>query len=146
MAAPAHELVGVATARLRSYTALTSLVPASNIFYRPPASYSPPYVTVDDVSTRRVDMQCVSGTIVDLTIHVWTDESNPLPNTGGALQDARAIAYEIANALHDYPLALPSKRLVTLEHRGERVFYDADGVTGHAVIDFEAVIESSAAL
>lgn len=142
MAAPAHEIVGTATARLRAYAALTALVPASKIFYRPPASFSPPYITVDDVSTRRDDMLCISGTIADMTIHVWTDESNPLPNTGGALQDARAIAYEVANALHNYPLALPNNRLVTLEHRGERVFYDADGVTGHAVIDFEAVIES----
>ncbi|MER9310098.1 DUF3168 domain-containing protein [Mesorhizobium australicum] len=142
MASPAHELVGVATARLRAYSALTNLVSAANIFYRPPASFSPPYVTVDDASTRRGDMLCVSSTVVSLSIHAWTDDSIPLPNTGGALQDARAIAYEIANALHDYPLVLTSKRLVTLQHLGDRSFYDADGVTGHAVIDFEAVIES----
>ncbi|MBZ9980401.1 DUF3168 domain-containing protein [Mesorhizobium sp. BR-1-1-8] len=142
MASPAHELVGTATARLRAYTALTALVAANKIFYRPPASFTPPYVTVDDVSTLRNDMTCVTGSTVSLTIHAWTDDSNPLPNTGGALQDARAIVYEVANALHDYPLALPSKRLVTLQHRGDRVFYDQDGTTGHAVIDFEAVIES----
>ncbi|MBZ9808130.1 DUF3168 domain-containing protein [Mesorhizobium sp. ESP-6-2] len=142
MAAPAHELVGVATARLRGYAPLTALVAATRIFYRPPASYSPPYVTVDDVSTRRDDMQCVSGVIASLTVHVWTDDSNPLPNGGGALQDARAIAWEVVNALHHYPLALPNNRLVTLAHTGERVFYDADGTTGHGVINFEAVIEA----
>ncbi|MBZ9984933.1 DUF3168 domain-containing protein [Mesorhizobium sp. BR-1-1-8] len=142
MASPAHELVGTATARLRAYTALTALVAANKIFYRPPASFTPPYVTVDDVSTLRNDMTCVTGSTVSLTIHAWTDDSNPLPNTGGALQDARSIAWEIANALHHYPLTLPNNNLVTLAHTGERVFYDADGVTGHAVIDFEAVIES----
>ncbi|TGR33001.1 MULTISPECIES: DUF3168 domain-containing protein [unclassified Mesorhizobium] len=143
MAAPAHELVGVATARLKAFPALTALVPASKIFYRPPASFTPPYVTVDDVSTRRDDIQCVTGIIASLTIHVWTDDSNPLPGGGGALQDARAIAWEVANALHHYPLALPNNRLVTLAHTGERVFYDADGTTGHAVVDFEAEIEAA---
>jgi hypothetical protein len=142
MAAPAHELVGVATARLRAYSPLTALVPSGRIFYRPPASFSPPYITVDDVSTRREDATCINGLVASLTIHVWTDDSNPLPSGGGALQDARSIAWEVANALHHYPLALPNNRLVTLAHMGERVFYDQDGVTGHGVIDFEAIIEA----
>ncbi|TPM67461.1 DUF3168 domain-containing protein [Mesorhizobium sp. B2-2-1] len=142
MAAPAHELVGVATARLRGYAALTALVPAARIFYKPPPTLSPPYITVDDVTTRRDDAECIAGVIADMTIHVWTDDSNPLPDGGGALQDARAIAWEVANALHHYPLALPTNRLVTLAHTGERVFYDTDGTTGHGVIDFEAMIEA----
>ncbi|TPK18061.1 DUF3168 domain-containing protein [Mesorhizobium sp. B2-5-7] len=143
MAAPAHELVGVATARLRGYAPLTALVPAAKIFYRPPASFAPPYITVDDVTTLRDDSQCITSIIASLTIHVWTDDSNPLPATGGALQDARAIAWEVANALHHYPLALPNNRLVTLAHTGERVFYDADGTTGHGVCSFEAEIEAA---
>lgn len=121
---------------------MIGMVPASKIFYRPPASYTPPYVTVSDATSRRDDMQCVNGVIVDLAIHVWTDESNPLPNTGGALQDARAIAHEVAKALHEYPLALPSNRLVSMHHQGDRVFYDQDGVTGHGVVEFEALIEA----
>ncbi|MFC3326209.1 DUF3168 domain-containing protein [Mesorhizobium cantuariense] len=142
MAAPAHELVGVATARLRGYTPLTAFVAYSRIFYRPPASLSPPYITVDDVSTQRGGMACVDSHTANMTIHVWTDDSNPLPDGAGTLQDARAIAWEVVNALHHYPLALPNNRLVTLAHTGERVFYDADGTTGHGVVDFEAIIEA----
>lgn len=142
MSAPAHELVGVATARLRGYAPLTALIGANKVFYKPQASMVPPYVVVNDTTERRADATCLTGTEVDLTVHVWTDDANALPASGGTLQDARAIAHEVANALHDYPLALPTRRLVTIEHRGERVFYDTDDVTGHGVVEFSAIIEA----
>lgn len=135
MGAPAHELVGLATARLRTYAPLTALVGANKVLLRPVATDKPPYVAMGEAVTRRSDVMCIRSTTVDMTLHAYTDTSN-------ALQDARAIADAVAEALHDYPLALPSKRLVTLEHRGERVFYDADGVTGHAVIELTAIIET----
>lgn len=138
MAAPAHELVGVATARLRNYAPLTALTGADRVFYKPSPGAATPYVIVNDTTERRDDAQCIAGTAVDLTVHVWTDDAT----SGSALQDARAIAYEVASALHDYPLALPTKRLVTLEHRGERIFYDPDGVSGHGVVEFSAIIEA----
>jgi len=143
MSAPMYELVGVATARLRAFAGLTALVPAANIFYRPPASYVPPYVTVDDTTSVRDDMQCIDGVNITLNVHVWTDDSHPLPFGGGALQDARAIGWQVIQALHHYDLVLPNNRLVTLNNTGERVFYDADGTTGHSVCSFEAIIEAA---
>ncbi|MEI5682354.1 MULTISPECIES: DUF3168 domain-containing protein [unclassified Mesorhizobium] len=142
MAAPTHELIGVATARLRTYAPLTALMGANKVFYRPSATMVAPYVVLDDAYSTRDDASCISGLSVTLNIHVWTDDSHPLSNGGGALQDARAIGFEVVNALHNYPLALPTKRLVTLEHRGERVFYDPDGTTGHGIVEFSAIIES----
>jgi hypothetical protein len=97
-------------------------------------------VNVDDASTTRDDALCINGVMISLNVHVWTDDSHPLPSGGGALQDARAIAFEVANALHHYPLALPTATLVTLAHKGERVFYDVDGTSGHAVVSFEAIV------
>ena len=143
MSAPMHELVGVATARLRAYTDLTALVSATNIFYRPPASFVPPYVTVDDATSIRDDAQCIDGVLITLNVHVWTDDSHPLPNSGGALQDARAIGWQVVKALHHYDLVLPNNRLVTLANTSERVFYDADGTTGHNVVSFQATIEAA---
>ena len=152
MAAPMYELVGVATARLRAYTDLTTLVPATNIFTKPPASYVPPYITVDDAYSIRDDMQCVDGLNVTLNIHVWTDDSHslkvwsadspPVKHVlgGGALQDARVIGWQVVKALHHYPLSLPTQTLVNLAHTGERVFYNSDGVTGHGVFSFEAIL------
>ena len=60
------------------------------------------------------------------------------------LQDARSIAHEVGRALHGYPLALPSNQLVTLDHRGERIFYDSDDLTGHGVVEFVAIIQAAA--
>lgn len=137
-----HELVGTATARLRGYPSLTALV-GTSIYYRPPPTLTAPYVTVDDAYSIRDDAQCVDGLKITLNVHVWTDDSHPIPTgAGGALQDARKIAFEVATALHHFPLALPTNRLVTMAHTGDRIFYDADGVTGHGVIGFEAYVES----
>ncbi|MER9170915.1 DUF3168 domain-containing protein [Mesorhizobium australicum] len=139
MAAPERELVGVATAFLRSCAPLTALV-GTSIFFRPQPTLTPPYVSVDDAYTTRVDAQCISGVLVTLNVHVWTDDSHPLPNGGGALQDARAIAFEVSNALHHAALTLPTSTLVTIAHKGTRVFYDTDGTTGHGVVSFEAIV------
>lgn len=135
MSAPSHELVGLATARLRTYAPLTALIGANRVFLRVPDEERPPYVAMGEAVTRRSDVTCRRSTTVDLTVHAYSISSN-------SLQDVRAIADAVATALHDYPLALPTKRLVTLEHRGERVFYDVDGITGHAVVDFTAIIET----
>lgn len=139
MAAPDRELVGVATAFLRSYAPLTALV-GTSIYYRPQPSLVAPYVSVDDAYTTRADVQCINGLLVTLNVHVWTDDSHPLPNGGGALQDARAIAFEVSNALHHAALSLPTSRLVTIAHTGTRVFYDTDGTTGHGVVTLEAIV------
>jgi hypothetical protein len=135
MGAPAYELVGVATARLRTYAPLTALIGANKVLLRPVETDKPPYVAMGEAVTRRGDATELRSTTIDMTIHAYADTPN-------ALQDVRNIAGAIADALHDFPLTLPTKRLVTLEHRGERVFYDADGVTGHAVVDFTAIIET----
>jgi hypothetical protein len=138
-----HELVGVTTARLRGFAGLIALVPATNIFYKPPASYAPPYITTDDAYSNRDSMACIDSFLITLNVHVWTSDSNPLSGGGGALQDARAIDWQVIKALHHYDLVLPNNRLVTLANTGERVFYDADGTTGHGVCSFEATVEAA---
>jgi len=95
---------------------------------------------VDDAYSIRDDMQCVDGLNVTLNIHVWTDDSHSLGLGGGALQDARVIGWQVVKALHHYPLSLPTQTLVNLAHTGERVFYDSDGVTGHGVLSFGAIL------
>lgn len=136
MASPARELVGTAAARLRTATAVTDLV-ADRIWFRAPEDAAFPHIGNFDTFGIRDDATCVSGSEITMNVHVWTrDGLDPL-------QDARSIAHEVAVALHDQPLPLPSNRLITLAHRGERVFYDADGLTGHAVVEFRATTEST---
>lgn len=137
MASPSRELVGVALARLRTAAAVTALV-GTRIWYRAPRDGAVfPYIADFDTFEVRDDATCITGSEVTLNVHVWTrDGTDPL-------QDARAISHEVAVALHDYPLSLPSNTLVVLDHRGMRVFYDSDGLTGHGVVEFQAVIQSN---
>jgi len=136
MASPSRELVGASIARLRGFGALTALVD-QRIWHRAPEDAAFPYVADFDTFGMRADAVCIEASEITLNVHVWArDCIDPL-------QDARSITYEVARALHNHPLALPSNRLVTLDHRGERVFYDRDGLTGHGVVEFRATIQSN---
>lgn len=136
MAAPQRELVLFARDRLLKAGNVTALVD-DRIWYRAPENAGFPHIANFDTFGARDDATCISGSEITMNVHVWTrDGIDPL-------QDARAIAFEVAQALHDFPLPLPSNQLVTLEHRGERVFYDSDDLTGHGVVEFRAITQST---
>lgn len=136
MAAPSRELVLHARDRLLTFAAVTALVD-DRIWYRAPEKAGYPHIANFDTDGFRDDAVCLEREIVTMNVHVWTrDGLDPL-------QDARAIAHAVALALHNFPLTLPSNRLVTLVHRGTRVFYDADGLTGHGVVEFRSIITST---
>lgn len=135
MTAPSHELVGLAMARLRGHSGVKSLV-GSRIWHRAPEGSDFPRIARFDTSGIRADAACIESARITLDVHLWTrDAVDPL-------QDARALAFEVARALHGYPLSMPTNRLVTLDHRGERIFYEPDGLTGHGVVEFLAVTQS----
>lgn len=123
-------------ARLRNIAGVTGLV-GERIWHRAPEDAVFPYVADFITDGLRDDAECLRRTVITMYVHVWT--------RGGIdpLQDARSICHEVAEGLHGYPLDLPGNRLVTLDHRGERVFYDIDGLTGHGVVEFRAIISST---
>lgn len=135
MASPHVELVGLALKRLRESGAVAALA-GDRIWHRAPEGAGFPRIAGFDTSGLRADMSCLDSSEITLSVHLWTrDGIDPL-------QDARALAWAVAEALHDFPLALPTNRLAALDHRGERIFYDADGLTGHGVVEFVAVTET----
>jgi hypothetical protein len=134
MSAPDHELVGLIAARLRITPSVTALV-GNRTLYKADENTIVPYITMGDATVRRDDATCIRSSEVDITIHVWTGGGNPL-------QDARAVAYAVSEALHDAPIALTNHRLVNLRHTATRAFYDVDDVTGHSVIEFTASTEA----
>lgn len=137
MAAPSRELAGAALARLRMTAAVTALV-ADRAWHRAPENAGHPHIAGFDTFAVRDDATGISGAEITLRVHVWTrDGIDPL-------QDARSVAHAVSEALHGVPLALPSNRLITLDHRGERIFYDPDGETGHGVVEFIAAVEQEA--
>lgn len=136
MSSPARELVGAAMAHLRASAGVTALV-AQRVWHRAPENALFPYVAGFDTDGLRDDASCVEVRDVTLNVHVWArDGIDPL-------QDARSLADAVASSLHGAALSLPSNSLITLDHRGERVFYDQDGLTGHGVVEFRAIIQSN---
>lgn len=133
MTAPSRELVLFVRDRLLAAANVAALV-GDRIWYRAPENQTFPNIAGFDTDGFRDDAVCLEREVVTLNVHVWTrDGLDPL-------QDARTIAHAVAQALHNHPLTLPSNRLVTLVHRGTRVFYDADGLTGHGVVEFRSII------
>jgi hypothetical protein len=134
MASPSHELVLYARDRLLKAASVISIV-GDRTWYRAPENPTFPYIAGFETFGLRDDATCIEGEDITMNVHVWSRaDLDPL-------QEARQISHAVAQALHDYPLALPANRLVTLEHRGERVFYDVDDLTGHGVVEFRAIIE-----
>lgn len=135
MAAPTHELVLYVRDRLLKAAPVSALV-GSRVWYYSPDDPEFPHIAGFETSGLREDAQCLNGANVTLLIHIWTrDNLDPL-------QTARQIAHVVAEALHHNPLPLPSGSLLTLNHRGERIFYDRDGLTGHGVVEFRALFRS----
>lgn len=142
MASFARQIMGSSTARLRSFAGLQPLV-GSKVYYTIPSTVTVPYLSVDAPSRRRADGTELRASEVDLLVHVWT-KGTELAGTGirdDPIMDAHAIAEEVANALHEYALPIADGLVVTLDHRGERVFYDVDGETAHGVVEFIAHVQ-----
>lgn len=138
MTAPDRELVGMATAHLR--TAVTAV--SGRVYYHPPPDAVLPYIVTEDTTVRRADVVGLDADEVDLTIHVWTDGTDGSSGVvDDPLQQARAIANDVAEALHGYGLNLPDNRLVTMDHRNTLVFYDQDNVTGHGVVQLTGYVD-----
>lgn len=137
MAAPSRELVLCARDRLLSAANVTALV-GDRVWYQAPEGQQFPNIAGFNTFGTRDDATCITGEEITLNIHVRTrDGMDPL-------QDARSIAYEVGRALHGFPLPLSGSQLVTLDHRGNHIFYDADGLTGHGVVEFVAIVQAAA--
>lgn len=135
MASPSNELVLYARDRLLKAAPIIGLV-ADRVWYYAPDQAAFPHIAGFETFGIRNDATCVTGMDATLNVHIWTrDGIDPL-------QTARDIAYAVAGTLHHAALPLPSGTLLTLNHRGDRIFYDRDGLTGHGVVEFRALFRS----
>lgn len=133
MASADLELQGGIVARLRSYAPLTDIV-GQKIYDKPPATAQEPYVTIGESDVQRADVSCQQSAEIYITIHAWSLYS-------GGYMEVKQISDAITEALHHYPMALPTNRLISLDHRQNRTMRDPDGVTSHSVIEFVAFTE-----
>ena len=130
------ELQKAIRARLVASPAVTTLVPAANIFDRngPPERF--PSIIMGEGQIVREDLTLADNHVrLYQTIHVWTRD--------GDLLSARRIAGAIGAALRGRIFAaIP---VVSARYTDARFMRDPDGVTGHGVLTFEALVEEYAA-
>lgn len=105
----------------------------AGVYDHVPADVNFPYVHLGEVQAITEDMICVSGMAVYLTLHGWSRELG--------FVEVKRLAGAVRSALHLAPLELETWRLVSLNHRQNRVFRDQDGLSSHAVIELVAYVE-----
>jgi hypothetical protein len=132
MASADLELQGAMLAALKADATVASLV-AGRIYDQTPDPVTFPYVTIGEAQFVRDDATCLSGGEVFLTLHAWS--------RAVGFPEVKRIADAVVEALHLAALSLPTNRLISINHRQNRVFRDDDGLTSHAVIELVAYVE-----
>ncbi|WCK73133.1 DUF3168 domain-containing protein [Agrobacterium tumefaciens] len=132
MASADLELQGAIHAALVADADVDGVV-AGRVFDRVPADAQFPYVHLGEAQEITEDMTCVSAQTIHLTLHAWSREVG--------FVEVKNLASAVKDALHRASLSLGTWRLVSLNHRQNRVFRDQDGLTSHAVIELVAYVE-----
>ncbi|CAJ0862009.1 hypothetical protein AMST5_01449 [freshwater sediment metagenome] len=131
MTAPTLSLQGAMRAALIADTAMTDLVPASQIFDRHARPETFPCIVIGEVQEVADDMSLARDKFrLYPTLHVWTREPG--------LISVKAICWQIRRTL----IASENVRLGLIDWRynDTRILRDPDGVTGHGVVTFEALL------
>ena len=126
------ELQGAVLAQLKADAAVMSLL-AGRVHDHVPEETSHPYCSFGPADAVQEDDDCSNAVTVALQIDVWSRKP------GSA--EAKGIAAAIRRSLHDADLTLTDNALVYIQHRDTSTFTDADGLTTHAAMTFEAVVE-----
>ena len=122
--------------RLAASADVITLVPVGNIFDRHDRPERFPSIILGEGQMVREDLTLADNHVrLYQTIHVWTRD--------GDLVSARAIAGAIGAALRGRFFG--EATAVVARYRDARFLRDPDGVTGHGVITFEALVEEFAA-
>lgn len=125
----------LAVVTMRANAALLKLVPASNIFDRHTRPEVFPCVVVGEAQTVADEAECVVGSEVFLTIHVWTVEQN--------FTTCKEIAGAVRSALRGLEGKFDGHELwFTFED--STFLRDPSGSHSHGVLNFMAIAEELA--
>lgn len=106
---------------------------AGRVFDTPPASAVFPYVTIGEIQVNADLADCYGGSESFADVHVWS--------RAVGFPEAKRIADEIRDALHDADLTLEGHSLELLHFRDARTLRDPDGVTNHIAMTFRALTQ-----
>lgn len=137
MTEPTYALAKAVIDALKADAAVATFV-GEKVFDRPLAGTLTPYISMGPSDATGDDVDCLDGLEISFQVDVWSSGTDEAYSS----VEARKIAGAVRKALHDSDLDLGDVGLVFLRHRTTRVMRDPDGVTNHAAITFEAIVES----
>lgn len=134
---PELELQGAIVQRLRADPTVTALV-SGRVYDRVEPQTPFPYISYAGADALTDDYDCITGLNMAVQIDCWS-RSDAKPG----FPEAHMIADAVRMALlgETPPLSLTVNALALFNHQMTRVFRDPDGLTSHAAITFEAVVE-----
>jgi hypothetical protein len=132
MPSPDLELQGEIVKRLKADPGVAALV-ADRIYDSVPPGVVFPYVTYGPTDSTNEDAECIRAYAVAVQLDAWSRKPGS--------PEVKAIADAVERALHDAALPLPTNALVYIRHDQTRTFRDPDGLTSHAAMSFESVVE-----
>ena len=134
------ELQGAVIAAIKASDGVANIV-GNRVFDHVPRSQTGdvsatfPFVgwATDDAVTE--DADCIDGLAVSFDIDCWSREPG--------FPEVRRLTAAVRAALHKAELGLTDNAIVLIRHDQTRTFRDPDGLTSHAVLTFEAVLEQN---
>lgn len=121
-------------AALKNSVTLTGLI-GQRLYDDVPPKPTFPYVTYADDGTNDDSADCVTGSEIFFSLHVWS-------NAVGK-PEAKRIAGVIRSVLDEADMSVMDYHLVTLNHRITRWLTEPDGLTKHGVVTFRALIDET---
>lgn len=127
----------LAVTRMRGRPALTALVPATNIMDRNGRPEVFPCILVGEAQTVADEADCVIGSEVFLTLHVWTRETT--------MEQCKLISGEVRRALYRVS-AVQDGFALDFNFDDSRFMRDPGGESSHGVVTFRVLAEDTVGL
>jgi hypothetical protein len=126
------EIQGAIVARLKADPAVTALI-NGRVYDQPPKDAVFPYVTIGPVDSVDDSADCITGLLVAQQIDCWS--------RAVGFPEVKRLADAVRASLHDADVSLTVNALVLIRCRQTQTLRDPDGLTSHAVLAIEALIE-----
>lgn len=132
MTSPTLELRPAIIARLAAVSAVTALI-GTRVYDRVPAKPVFPYVSFGPADEISADADCIRGFDISLQIDCWSRKVGD--------PEVSRMADAVRAALDRYEFILTDNAFIEIRHRITRIFRDPDGITEHAAMTFEGMVE-----
>lgn len=119
-------------AKLTGDATLTGIVPAAKIGSDWAKRDKPPFIRFQIPTVLPYEIDCIDGSEMTVTVHVYTQETGPVSSS--------QVAARVRDLLHEASLTLDGAELAWITCRQTRYMTDRDDPTIHtAIVTFEAL-------